>query len=722
MRRYGLWSAAVVAVAGAIWWMLAVWRSVHRTDLSTYWAFVIALAVAISMLYGWTRAALSRQGTGTSTQELGELADVLANAVTEQWTRIAGEQRLMGPEPILLRWGCPSAPLAGPISAAVASQRFRPLPGLPPIGSDDLRNGQITDLHAVYGGLGSGRLVIAGGPGSGKTGTAVLLALAALAHRQKVPAENRPLVPVPVLFSMHGWDPVMQPVQDWLAERLQKVYPLPTGRRGRAKAMALMARGKIMVILDGLDEIPEAVRPLALSALNQQASFRLVVLSRTSEMAAAVAGGLLDAAVAVELQDVEPVSAAEYLTRVQLDPPSPGWRALTDRLRADPDSPVAHALSNPLTVTLVRDTCRSDDDIRQLLEFSDSPDREDAREEITDYLLDRVLPAAYAERPGEAQPRYDLQAAKNLLQKIAYQMNQDATRDLQWWRIPLWVPAYPRVLASLMAGMILGLVAGLVAGPTIGLLIGPIGGLVAAIQSLDCGEPQRLAVLHWKWSHRPVFVPQVLPYVLALLLLAGAVAGLLRGLVFGVMVGAVVGVVAAPALGLLFALRQPGADGRSPLSPLASWRSDRAHWLVYSIGSGLACGVAAGVAADTASRLPNLGITITSNLVSGFIISSLVICTLFGMLLSATWCASLAFVQLAIRWNAPIRLMTFLEDARERKVMRMIGPVYQFRHARLQDHLAVIAHAQGNLPTPITLPEQRVDQAPQGEGLTARHQ
>jgi hypothetical protein len=37
--------------------------------------------------------------------------------------------------------------------------------------------------------------------------------------------------------------------------------------------------------------------------------------------------------------------------------------------------------------------------------FSDSQDREDAREEITDYLLERVLPAAYAERPGEAQSR-----------------------------------------------------------------------------------------------------------------------------------------------------------------------------------------------------------------------------------------------------------------------------------------------------------------------------
>jgi hypothetical protein len=32
--------------------------------------------------------------------------------------------------------------------------------------------------------------------------------------------------------------------------------------------------------------------------------------------------------------------------------------------------------------------------------------------------------------------------------------------------------------------------------------------------------------------------------------------------------------------------------------------------------------------------------------------------------------------------------MRFLENARERNVLRTVGPVYQFRHARLQDRLA----------------------------------
>jgi hypothetical protein len=55
---------------------------------------------------------------------------------------------------------------------------------------------------------------------------------------------------------------------------------------------------------------------------------------------------------------------------------------------------------------------------------------------------------------------------------------------------------------------------------------------------------------------------------------------------------------------------------------------------------------------------------------------------------SMTWVASLAFVQFAARRRTPVRLVRFLEDARDRNVLRTVGPVYQFRHARLQDRLA----------------------------------
>jgi hypothetical protein len=55
----------------------------------------------------------------------------------------------------------------------------------------------------------------------------------------------------------------------------------------------------------------------------------------------------------------------------------------------------------------------------------------------------------------------------------------------------------------------------------------------------------------------------------------------------------------------------------------------------------------------------------------------------------------LTAAQLAATERTPLRLMAFLEDARRRNLLRAAGPVYQFRHARLQERLA----QQANSPT-----------------------
>ena len=383
---------AVVTVAG----LVAVWRSPHRADLEGFAGFAISVAGIAAGWIAWVWRQKSSQGSEVvSGQELGRLADLLAGAVDQEWTRAAGERGLLEPEPIPVRWQRPAAPFAGPVAAAVASTRFAPLPGLAAAGEQRLRAGQVSELHEVYGGLGSGRLVIAGGPGAGKSSAAVLLILAALRHRRSVPEQARPEVPVPVMFTLHGWDPGTQRARDWLAERLWQAYPLFAGKQGAGAARGMLDEGRIAVILDGLDEIPEDLRPAVLRALSQQATFRLVLLTRSAEMADAAARALLQGAAAIELQDIDPGAAADYLTRTQLDPPPHGWQELTSRLRQDPGSPLAQALSNPLMLTLVRDTYRADDDVGELLGLRDAAGHPASSEDIAGHLLDRVLPAAY---------------------------------------------------------------------------------------------------------------------------------------------------------------------------------------------------------------------------------------------------------------------------------------------------------------------------------------
>lgn len=275
-RRFrGWWPffAVTVIVGAALWLLYAGWGSEHG---AVYGAYAVPLvALALSWIAWVWHARTTPARPETAGQGIDHVSDLLAVAVKEQWERAADERGLVAVEPIPVSWGSPILPLAGPAAAATDSPRFAPLPGLALARETRLAAGQITDLHAVYGGLGSGRLVIAGAAGSGKSGAAVLLVLAALKHREQVTEQDRPRVPVPVLFTVQDWDPRCQPVRDWLAQRLQEAYPLFAGKTGAANAAALIAAGKIAVILDGLDEVAGELRPVALQALSQQASFRL---------------------------------------------------------------------------------------------------------------------------------------------------------------------------------------------------------------------------------------------------------------------------------------------------------------------------------------------------------------------------------------------------------------------------------------------------------------
>jgi hypothetical protein len=73
----------------------------------------------------------------------------------------------------------------------------------------------------------------------------------------------------------------------------------------------------------------------------------------------------------------------------------------------------------------------------------------------------------------------------------------------------------------------------------------------------------------------------------------------------------------------------------------------------------------------------------------GLIAACLVVMTsVLSLGLSAWGRLALARPVLASAGHLPLRVMTFLDDAYERGVLRRAGPSYQFRHARLQDALA----------------------------------
>jgi hypothetical protein len=103
--------------------------------------------------------------------------------------------------------------------------------------------------------------------------------------------------------------------------------------------------------------------------------------------------------------------------------------------------------------------------------------------------------------------------------------------------------------------------------------------------------------------------------------------------------------------------------------------------IVLGVSVGLGFGFALG-----ARHIVGLASGLTFGVLDGFVFG-----LVWGLSFPQTWTTSLAFAQLALRWHTPVRLLRFLDDARQRDVLRTVGPVYQFRHARLQDRLAVAA-------------------------------
>ncbi|MFD0774052.1 hypothetical protein ACFQZ2_08950, partial [Streptomonospora algeriensis] len=191
----------------------------------------------------------------------------------------------------------------------------------------------------------------------------------------------------------------------------------------------------------------------------------------------------------------------------------------------------------------------------------------------------------------------------------------------------------------------------------------------------------------------------------------GQALGLAVGIGIGTLGGAATGLVGGLGFGLLEWAETPTPDGRANTPP-ASWRTDRAlNLLRFAVIGCLTVvmlgmvGASVGAMMGTGSGLVygNLGAeaVITGALMFGprFAIGAGVGFGLVGGIgfgRHHAWMAYLpAVCALAWRRRLPLRLMPFLEDAHRLGLLRAVGPVYQFRHAQLHDHLAAAHRSEG---------------------------
>ncbi len=490
-----------------------------------------------------------------------EAADHLALVLGPRLREEEEQLRLHDPIPLPVRW----RPVTGLLSDhedSILDTRGR-------ITSAPLNlAGHLGDVLPTYGTIPSGRLVVLGRPGAGKSVLALRFVVDHL-------SERRPSDPVPVLFSIGSWDPTTTALRSWLTRRLLRDHPdlvAPTVG-GWTLADALVQYDLILPVLDGFDEIAPGLRRAALEVLSST-SLPLLLTSRTDEYEEAVTeSDVLTKAAVVQLIDLCPADLAPYLPRTTRPTTAEEhhgtapttWDPVLRNLRERPGEPahmrLAEVLTTPLMVGLARtiysDTPRRDP--KELLDDKLFP----SVEALEAHLLDSFVPTVYRDQPtsvGGWRKGWDTDRVRHWLGHLANHVDRRGG-DLEWWRLGDSLPAASRirtvmVVCALATALINWLVFAplnaaisvrpprwemmLADGPMIGLLVGLVFSLIywlMIVRGVVKLEPVYLRVRLFGRGPRPSGLPRTLATRFA----AGVVGGALIGLGFGITVTALLG-------------------------------------------------------------------------------------------------------------------------------------------------------------------------------------
>ena len=534
-----------------------------------------------------------------------------------------------------------------------------------------------TPISQVTGQLGQ-HLLILGGPGAGKT--TLLLEYAADLLQQ---ADQDAAAPIPVVFHLSAWPAEEPPLEGWLVQELALRYGV-----SRRLAVELVAHDLLAVLLDGLDEVPEARQEACVAAINafrgEHGSVPLVVCTRSRAYRNLAAQLTLNGA--VEVQPLGRGQVQEWLEAAGR--PLAGLRTA---LR-DADHWLWELLDSPLLLSIVA------------LTYKGQPATAVRARGSVEVLLGAYVDAmlARARAPLADQPGDVAYADADTLRWLGWLAERmgEQTAFYPDWIQPDWLPTrrqrwlvttglglIPTVIAGLGVGLAFGLSvglgSGLLSGLGVGLGIGLSVGLTRRGAQIEPIEPTR-----WSWSSARHGWATALFMGLGSGLLSGLLVGLSDGLRDGLVVGLVVGPV-----GLLFGVLIGGFESRAnvrPAAPLQGIRAagqvGRSSGLLGGLAVGLVAGLIAGLAVGLGSGLRDgLAVGLAVGLLTGLVMGLVAALGNGG----ASYLRHRLLVLLLRRQGLiPADLIDFLDYADSRILLRRAGGGYLFIHGLLQDHFA----------------------------------
>ncbi|MEU8143225.1 NACHT domain-containing protein [Nonomuraea sp. NPDC048901] len=585
---------------------------------------VSALAAAVA-LTGWLRQRAKREGDlgdlDTAEPEAAVVAarvEQLANKVRRVWEAQELRQRLLDPEPLPVSWRTVGPPV---------SDHWRVIGGEDsPIDLD----GSLDDLYwTVRTKLPRTRLVALGEPGSGKTSLVVRFTLACLAAREQA---GLAASPIPVILRLSTWRPSEQTLQTWINTRLREDYDFDEP----------LDMEHLLLILDGLDEMPCPAREEALTRINAafSARFPIVLTSRTEEYVATIESrrsDVLTAAAAIELQPLNAAAVRDYLTITTKPARLSEWTNVFAELTANPDGELARGLSTPLAISLARVAyAERAADPDHLLSFRTS-------RQVEAHLLAQLVPALYGDTSTATRVGHHVDDVHRWLSILARHFMR---RGISW-------PDLSDLVSPLVHSLIIGSVTGLSVSAILGLATRPFIGTLVGLMMM-------LAV--WAYTVTTDSAPsQHTPTCRRLLAFCIAPVALFAA--------------------LLWSLTTLGGQATSPASGIALAAS---LWCLVLLSGGL-----------IALQLAVLDLGIVIALVNqpdaspqALVLAGLVVTIIVSTLSAAQPRLFIARVLLFFTGHLPWRLNAFLEDGYRRGVFRKVGDLYYFRHDLLREQLA----------------------------------
>lgn len=250
-----------------------------------------------------------------------------------------------------------------------------------------------TSMLEIFDSIGMGRsLLILGAPGSGKTTMLLELARGLIARAREDVTQ-----PIPMVFNLASWTEKLT-LADWLAQELNNLYSVP-----RKTAPDWVKGNKLLLLLDGLDEVRQDSRAKCVEAINefrkQNGLTSLAVCSRSQDYADLNAKLSFEGA--IEVQPLTQKQITEFFNRF-------GDEMAGIKRALEKDSGLSEMAETPLFLSIMLMAYKDKRDVEILV----SGDEKARRKHLFSTYVERMF-----ERPRK----------KNMAFK-----KQDALRWLSW--------------------------------------------------------------------------------------------------------------------------------------------------------------------------------------------------------------------------------------------------------------------------------------------------